>query len=152
MTAKDRLLHQLIDVIKPPKMCSSEYIIQCAIRAVDVSLDNPIFMHWVINEAYNNFNKEPFQKVRDLIIKGLKKHFILDFTKDIDCSYISEILPLLVLRERCVKTETEKFFRVILEEYRHTLVGEEAYRLNRAFGLTSMCYFSDNIDGIKLTA
>ena len=138
--------------MKPQEMCNSEYIIQCAIRGVDISLDNPVFMHWVINEAYDNFNSDLHQKARDLIIKGLKKHLILDFTDEIHCSYISEILPLLVLREPVVKTETEKFFRVILEEYRNTPLGEEAYRLNRGFGLTSMCYFTDNTDGIKLTA
>lgn len=142
---KKYLQTRLISLVKPDEMSNAEYILKCTIRGINPSVDDPQYMHWIINEAYNDFNAELHCKVRDLIIKGLKQHLILDFTKDEDNSYISELLPDLVLRGD--KDEIGKFFRVILEEYRHTPIGEQTYSLNRAFGFTSYCYFKDGFDG-----
>lgn len=133
---KKYLQTRLISLVKPNEMSNVEYILKCTIRGINPSVDDPQFMHWIINEAYkyNNFNSELYCKVRDLIIKGLKQHLILDFTKDKDNSYICNLLPDLVLRGGN-KDVIGKFFSVILEEYRQTPIGEQAYRLNRAFGL-----------------
>ena len=77
------------------------------------------------------------KKARALIVQGLKCHCILLFTKDIDCSYICEIIPEIVLHEPFCKAETEELFRVILEEYKGTKLWEAAYHLNKGLGITS---------------
>jgi len=145
---KKYLQSRIISLVKPEKMCNAEYVLQCAIRGITASVDDPQYMHWIINEAYSDFSSSLHQKVRDLIIKGLKQHLILDFTKDRDCDVICDLLPDIIIRELS-KYETEKLFRVILEEYRNTPIGDVAYRLNRGFGITLMSYFEDGQDGEK---
>lgn len=138
---KSHFEDKLITLIKPKEMSIAEYKLKCMINGIVASADDPMFMSWAINEAYSDFKDEIHEKARALIVQGLKCHCILDFTKDVDCSYICEIIPEIVLHEPFCKAETEELFRVILEEYKGTKLWEAAYHLNKGLGITSTCYF-----------
>lgn len=36
----------------------------------------------------------------------------------------------------------------MLTKHRHTEAGNAIYKLNKSFGITSMCYFEDGKDGL----
>mgnify|MGYP001771208577 CR=1 FL=1 len=141
MMTQSQYESKLISLIKPKEMSIAEYKIKCMIRGINASVTDPTYMHWVIDEAYKDFNNDLYRKARELIVNGLKSHYILDFTQDLDCSYMIELITEIVMREHNSKSETEKLFAVILEEYRDTKLGDATYHLNKGLGITSVCYF-----------
>ena len=148
MTDKDKLLHKIVRLIKPDDMSYSEYVLKCTVRSIDVSLDNAMFMHWVFREAFTG-QSDIHEKVRKLCISGLKKHLIGDFTQDDFNGYFCELLsdPACIF---CRDPDTKDLFETILREYRNTPVGDTAYKINKAFGFTSYCYFQDGKDSTDL--
>ena len=79
------------------------------------------------------------------MLKALEEGYVFDTSNDEDNDFFANYAVDTVLAD---KSFAEDFFRLMLTKYRHTEAGNAIYKLNKSFGITSMCYFEDGKDGL----
>ena len=129
------LTKKIISLVKPEDMSIEEYIIQCNLNDIDPTLDNGMFLHWVMVADGPWGIKD---KVNKSILQGLKKGYLLDETNNKQMSYFCDALKQLLLQD---KYYTKDLFEATMEGYPKGDLFDFVCRLNKAFGLTSKNYF-----------
>ena len=149
--AKDlrkKLDSKIIKLIAPKGMSVAEYKIQCNLNEIDATLENGMFLHWVMT-AYDGDETNVEDKVHDAIVKGLEQQYLIDVDSQEQCEYFCDAVKHLLLRDKDYST---RILDAVLKNYKHSSkYGLEVFnfckQLNKAFGLTSTEYF--DYDGFK---
>ena len=149
--AKDlrkKLDSKIIKLIAPKGMSVAEYKIQCNLNEIDATLENGMFLHWVMT-AHDGDETNVEGKVHDAIVKGLEQQYLIDVDSQEQCEYFCDAVKHLLLRDKDYST---RILDAVLKNYKHSSKhGLEVFnfckRLNKAFGLTSTEYF--DYDGYK---
>ena len=149
--AKDlrkKLDSKIIKLIAPKGMSVAEYKIQCDFNEIDATIENGMFLHWVMT-AHDGEETNVEGKVHDAIVKGLEQQYLIDTDSQEQCEYFCDAVKHLLLRD---KEYIIRIFDAVLKNYKHSSkYGLEVFnfckQLNKAFGLTSTEYF--DYDGYK---
>ena len=78
--AKDlrkKLDSKIIKLIAPKGMSVAEYKIQCNLNEIDATIENGMFLHWVMT-AHDGEETNVEGKVHDAIVKGLEQQYLID--------------------------------------------------------------------------
>lgn len=150
--AKDlrkKLDSKIIKLIAPKGMSVAEYKIQCNLNEIDATLENGMFLHWVMT-AHDGDETNVEDKVHDAIVKGLEQQYLIDVDSQEQCEYFCDAVNHLLLRDKDYST---RILDAVLKNYKNSSkYGLEVFnfckRLNKAFGFTSTEYF--NYDGFKV--
>ena len=143
--AKDlrkKLDSKIIKLIAPKGMSVAEYKIQCNLNEIDATLENGMFLHWVMT-AHDDEETNVESKVHDAIVKGLEQQYLIDIDSQEQCEYFCDAVKHLLLRD---KEYIIRIFDAVLKNYKHSSkYGLDVFnfckRLNKAFGFTSTEYF-----------
>ena len=143
--AKDlrkKLDSKIIKLIAPKGMSVAEYKIQCNLNEIDATLENGMFLHWVMT-AHDGEDTNVEGKVHDAIVKGLEQQYLIDTDSQEQCAYFCDALKHLLLKDKDYST---RILDAVLKNYKHSSkCGLEVFnfckRLNKAFGFTSTEYF-----------
>ena len=143
--AKDlrkKLDSKIIKLIAPKGMSVAEYKIQCNLNEIDATLENGMFLHWVMT-AHDGEETNVEGKVHDAIVKGLEQQYLIDIDNQEQCAYFCDAVKHLLLRD---KEYIIRIFDAVLKNYKHSSkYGLDVFnfckRLNKAFGFTSTEYF-----------
>ena len=143
--AKDlrkKLDSKIIKLIAPKGMSVAEYKIQCNLNEIDATLENGMFLHWVMT-AHDGDEPNVEGKVHDAIVKGLEQQYLIDVDSQEQCAYFCDAVKHLLLRD---KEYIIRIFDAVLKNYKHSSkYGLDVFnfckRLNKAFGFTSTEYF-----------
>lgn len=147
---KHYLLRKLVALVAPAGMSFEEYSIKCTARGVEVSLDNKPYVYWLFRGAIDpksnyELDYDQLSNVKKYLLKALEEGYVFDASNDEDNVFFTNYAVDTVLVD---KSFAEGFFRLMLTKYRHTEAGNAIYKLNKSFGITSMCYFEDGKDGL----
>ena len=120
----------------------AEYKIQCNLNEIDATLENGMFLHWVMT-AYDGDETNVEDKVHDAIVKSLEQQYLIDVDSQEQCEYFCDAVKHLLLKD---KEYTTRIFDAVLKNYKHSSkYGLDVFnfckRLNKAFGFTSTEYF-----------
>lgn len=143
--AKDlrkKLNYKIIKLIAPKGMSVAEYKIQCNLNGIDATLENGMFLHWVMT-AHDSEETNVEGKVHDAIVKGLEQKYLIDVDSQEQCEYFCDAVKHLLLKDKDYST---RILDAVLKNYKHSnKYGLEVFnfckKLNKAFGLTSTEYF-----------
>ena len=143
--AKDlrkKLDSKIIKLIAPKGMSVAEYKIQCNLNEIDATLENGMFLHWVMT-AHDGDETNVEGKVHDAIVKGLEQQYLIDVDSQEQCEYFCDAVNHLLLRDKDYST---RILDAVLKNYKNSSkYGLEVFnfckRLNKAFGFTSTEYF-----------
>ena len=150
--AKDlrkKLDSKIIKLIAPKGMSVAEYKIQCNLNEIDATLENGMFLHWVMT-AHDGDETNVEGKVHDAIVKGLEQQYLIDVDSQEQCEYFCDAVKHLLLKD---KEYTTRILDAVLKNYKYSSskYGLEVFsfckRLNKAFGFTATEYF--DYDGCK---
>ena len=133
---RDDLAKKIIKFIKPENMSIAEYVITCNLDDIDPTLDNGSYLHWVMTTIGEDKSTE--EKIHRLICKGLKGSYLLDDENVEQMSYFCDALKDIMCRD---KDYAKDLFEATMEGYPKGDIFDFVYRLNKAFGFTSMNYF-----------
>lgn len=150
----DRTFRKILNRIAPDGMSPEEYVVRCAVNSVRASPDDPAFVEWLLGESGRELEGGGYDDVGDLLCEMIEAGRLLDFKKlsgenDVRMASIAE--ESVTWPNRSFK---ENFFAAVLHAApKESETWNTAYRLNRAFGFTSVCYFRDEngnpSDGIR---
>lgn len=143
--AKDlrkKLDSKIIELIAPKGMSVAEYKIQCNLNGIDATLENGMFLHWVMT-AYDGEETNVEGKVHDAIVKSLEQQYLIDVDSQEQCEYFCDAVKHLMLRDKDYST---RILDAVLKNYKYSSkCGLEVFNfcktLNKAFGFTSTEYF-----------
>lgn len=143
--AKDlrkKLDSKIIKLIAPKGMSVAEYKIQCNLNGIDATLENGMFLHWVMT-AHDGDETNVEDKVHDAIVKGLEQQYLIDVDSQEQCEYFCDAVKHLLLRD---KDYTTRILDAVLKNYKNSSkYGLEVFnfckQLNKAFGFTPTEYF-----------
>ena len=79
------------------------------------------------------------------MLKAIEEGYAFNANDAEDNSFFTSYAVDIVLAD---KSFAEDFFKLMLTKHRHTEAGDAIYKLNKGFGITSMCYFEDGKDGL----
>jgi hypothetical protein len=150
----NRAFRKLLKRIAPDGMSPEEYVVRCAINNVQASPDDPTFVGWLIDESAHEVEGCDYDDVGGMLCEMIEAGRLLDFKKlsgENDARMASTMADAVLWPN---KTFKEGFFEAVLHAApRESETWKAAYRLNRAFGFTSVCYFRDEdgnpSDGIR---
>ena len=139
---REKLDSKIIKLIAPKGMSVDEYKIQCNLNEIDATLENGMFLHWVMT-AHDGEETNVEGKVHDAIVKGLDQQYLIDIDSQEQCEYFCDAVKHLLLRD---KEYIIRIFDAVLKNYKHSSkYGLDVFnfckRLNKAFGFTSTEYF-----------
>lgn len=140
----NRTFRKLLKTIAPDGMSPEEYVVQCAVRDVNASPDDPTFVGWLLDESAHEPEGSGFDVVGDMLCEMIEAGSLLDFKNlsDENDHLMSQTVSEAVMWPN--KTFKENFFGAVLHAApRESETWKGAYRLNRAFGFTNVCYFKD---------
>ena len=101
--AKDlrkKLDSKIIKLIAPKGMSVAEYKIQCNLNEIDATIENGMFLHWVIT-AHDGEDTNVEGKVHDAIVKGLEQQYLIDVDSQEQCEYFCDAVKHLLLTMIC---------------------------------------------------
>ena len=153
----DRTFRKILKRIAPDGMSPEEYVIRCAVNNVKASPDDLQFVCWLIDESAHEVEGGRYDDVGDMICKMIEAGTLLDFktlSGENDSVMASTVPKGVMWPNRSFK---KNFFAAVLHAApKESETWNTAYRLNRAFGFTNICYFRDEngnpSDGIRASA
>lgn len=140
----DRTFRKILRCIAPEGVSPEEYVLRCALNGVSASPGDPTFVKWLLDESAHELEGGDYDDVGDLLCEMIEAGRLLDFKKlsggnDL---MLAALTPDAVLWPN--KGFKKKFFAAVLHAApKESRTWKAAYRLNRAFGFTSVCYFRD---------
>lgn len=145
---RKKLDSKIIELIAPKEMDEAEYKIQCNLNGVDATVENGMFLHWVMT-AHDGEETDVEDKVHDAIVQGLKQRCLIDVDNPEQCAYFCDAVKHLLLEDKDYLT---RIIDAVLNNYKHSSnYGLEVFnfckQLNKTFGFTSTEYF--DYDGFK---
>ena len=145
---RKRLDSTIIKLVAPRGMSVMEYKIQCNLNEFDATVENGMFLHWVMT-AKDGDGTDVEDKVHDAIVNALDKKYLLDVDNKEQCAYFCDALKFVLLKDKEYST---RLLEGVLKGYKDSDgYGIEVFNfcksLNKAFGFTSVEYF--NYDGFK---
>ena len=140
---RTKLSNKLIKLVAPAGMSIDEYKIQCNFNALDASIENGMFLHWVMT-AKDGDDTNVEDQVHDAIINALEKKYLLDTSNAEQCSYFCDAIRDMVLQD---KDYTTKLLEAVLKNYKDSDgYGADVFdfckKLNKCLGFTSVEYFN----------
>lgn len=140
----DRTFRKILKLIAPDGMSPEEYVVRCAINNVSASPDDLPFVGWLLDESAHEVEGGRYDKVGSILCEMIEKGKLLDF-RNLSCEndfVIADVVIDAVMWPN--KPFKENFFTAVLHSApRGSKTWKTAYRLNRALGFTSVCYFKD---------
>ena len=117
--AKDlrkKLDSKIIKLIAPKGMSVAEYKIQCNLNEIDATLENGMFLHWVMT-AHDGEDTNVEGKVHDVIVKGLEQQYLIDTDSQEQCEYFCDAVKHLLLKDKDYST---RILDAVLKNYKHS--------------------------------
>ena len=117
--AKDlrkKLDYKIIQLIAPKGMSVAEYKIQCDLNDIDATLENGMFLHWVMT-ARDGEDTNVEGKVNDAIVKGLEQQYLIDVDSQEQCEYFCDAVKHLLLKDKDYST---RILDAVLKNYKHS--------------------------------
>ena len=147
---KRYLLRKLVALVAPAGMSFEEYSIRCATSGIEVSLDSKLYVYWLFSGAIDpesnaELDSDQLCKVKKYLLKAIEEGYVFNANDAEDNSFFTSYAVDIVLAD---KSFAEDFFKLMLTKYSHTKAGDAIYKLNKGFGITTMCYFVDGKDGL----
>ena len=140
----DRTFRNILKRIAPDGMSPEEYVIRCAVNNVSASPDDPTFVGWLLDESAHEVEGSEYDDVGDMLCELIESGRLLDFKKlsgENDVRMASMVVEGVMWPNRQFK---KNFFAAVLHAApKESETWNTAYRLNRGFGFTSVCYFLD---------
>lgn len=140
----DRTFKKLLKLIAPDGMSPEEYVVRCAVNNVSASPDDLSFVGWLLETSAHEADGGRYDKVGSILCEMIEKGRLLDF-RNLSCEndfVIADVVVDAVMWPN--KRFKENFFAAVLHSApRMSKTWKAAYRLNRALGFTSVCYFKD---------
>lgn len=148
-----RLFKKILKRIAPDGVSPDEYVVRCAVRNVNAEPCDPLFVEWLLDSSGHEAEGGEYDDVGDLICEAVESGELLDFKR---LSGENDTRVSLVMAEAVTwpnKSFKEKLFGAVLHAApRASDTWKTAYKLNKAFGFTSVCYFRDEngnpVDGV----
>lgn len=145
-TLRRRLDTKLIKLIAPKGMSVDEYKIACNLNEVDATVENGSFLHWVMT-AEDGEESDVADKVHAAVVNALEKKYLLDESSAEQCAYFCDAVRDVLLKDKEYST---LLLEAVLKNYKDASgYGIEVFNfcksLNKAFGLTEVEYFNDDI-------
>lgn len=140
----DRTFRNILKRIAPDGMSPEEYVVRCAVNNVSASPDDPTFVGWLLDESAHEAEGGEYDDVGDMLCEMIETGRLLDFKKlsgENDVRMASTVAEGVMWSNHLFK---KNFFAAVLHAApKESETWNTAYRLNRAFGFTSVCYFLD---------
>lgn len=138
-TYRKRLNTTIIKLVKPPAMGIDEYRINCEMRGFKPEVENGMFLHWIMT-AQDVDESGVADKVRRLVVRALRKGYLLETGNDLQASYFCDALQDAVPSDRDYATALIEAF------FDHCGSGptfDFVRTFNKTFGFTDSYYFSE---------
>ena len=139
----DRTFRKILKRIAPDGMSPEEYAVRCSVNGVSASPDDPAFVEWLVGEALSD-DDELRCEVGELIAAEVEKGALLDFKRlsgEADERMAAVVSGCVMCRNGAFR---DRLFEAVLRTApRSSASWKAAFRLNKAFGFTSACYFRD---------
>ena len=139
-----RTFKKLLKLIAPDGMSHEEYVVRCAVNNVSASPDDLTFVRWLLETSAHEVDDGRYSEAEDILCELIEKGRLLDF-RNLSCENdfaIADVVVDAVMWPN--KRFKENFFAAVLHSAPHmSKTWKAAYRLNRALGFTSVCYFKD---------
>lgn len=153
----DRTFRKILKRIAPDGMSPEEYVVRCAVNNVKASPDDLQFVEWLLDESAHELEGGDYDDVGGLLCEMIEAGRLLDFKKlsgENDIRIASTVAEGVMWPNGSFR---ENFFAAILHAApKESETWNTAYRLNKAFGFTNVCYFKDEngnpSDGICASA
>ena len=140
----DRTFRKILKRIAPDGMSPEEYVVRCAVNNVKASPDDLQFVEWLLDESAYEVEGGRYDDVGDLLCKMIESGRLLNFKKlagENDNRMADVVGEAVMWSNKAFKC---KMFGAVLHAApRNSRTWNTAYRLNRAFGFTNVCYFRD---------
>ena len=140
----DRTFKKLLKLIAPDGMSPEEYVVRCAVNNVSASPDDLSFVGWLLETSAHEADGGRYDKVGSILCEMIEKGRLLDF-RNLSCEndfVIADVVVDAVMWPN--KRFKENFFAAVLHSAPHiSKTWKAAYRLNKTFGFTNVCYFND---------
>ena len=140
----DRTFKKLLKLIAPDGMSPEEYVGRCAVTNVSAAPDDLTFVGWLLETSAHEADGGRYDEAGDMLCELIEKGGLLDF-RNLSCEndfVIADVIVDAVMWPN--KRFKENFFAAVLHSAPHmSKTWKAAYRLNKAFGFTDVCYFND---------
>ena len=138
---RKKLDNMLIKLVAPPGMGVTEFKIECNLNAIDATVENGVFLHWVMISSGDD--DIVANKVDRAIINAINKKYLLDTSNKDQCARFCDAVRDLVLIDKHYAAD---LIEAVLNNYKESDghgpdVFDFCKRLNKAFGFTSVEYF-----------
>ena len=117
--AKDlrkKLDSKILKLIAPKGMSVAEYKMQCNLNEIDATLENGMFLHWVMT-AHDGEDTNVEGKVHDAIVKCLEQQYLIDIDSQEQCAYFCDVVKHLLLKD---KDYSSRILDAALKNYKHS--------------------------------
>ena len=133
-----KLCKRIVKLVAPEGMTYAQYVIECAAAGIEVSLENGMFLHWLLTR---NGIDAVTVKVRCLLIKAVEEKWLIDPSNEDQVLYFIDAMTELVMMNKDYCT---KMYDAVLKTMKKTVpdIFIVVKKLNKAFGFTSTEYFS----------
>lgn len=143
---RKKLDTKIIGLVKPANMSIDEYRIACNLENINPSVEDGPFLHWVMTTNESE-DLGIVDKVRRAIVSALGKKYLIDASSQVQCSYFCDAVQNIIAKDHWY---AEKILEAVLKNYKDTSgyaveVFNYCKRLNKAFGLTEVEYFNEDI-------
>ena len=142
---RKKLDNKLIKLVAPAGMSIAEYKINCNLEGFEPSVENGMFLHWVMTAGGDDANL--VEKVDKAILNAIIKKYLLDTSNEEQCSYFCDAVRDLVLKDKDYATD---LLEAVFKNYKDSSgYGPDVFdfckRLNKCLGLTAIEYFSHEV-------
>ena len=133
-----RLCKKLVKLVAPEGMTYEQYVIECAANGIEVSLDNGMFLHWLLT---CKGNIEIVHKVRKLLVKAVEDRYLLDPNNTEQIDYFRDAMVELVFMN---ESYTIAMYKAVLTTTKTTIpdLFNAVKKINKGLGLTEVEYFN----------
>ena len=141
----NRTWRKILGRIAPDGVSPDEYVVLCAANGVDASPRDPQFAEWLLDESAHEVEGGAYEEVGDLLCEAIESGLLLDFKNlagENDRRMAAMAAEAVLWPNKSFKEGV--FAAVLRAAPRGSETWKAAYRLNRAFGFTDVCYFRDD--------
>ncbi len=135
---RSRLCKKLVKLVAPEGMTYEQYVIECAANGIEVSLDNGMFLHWLL--TYEGMTRTAYE-VRRLLVKAVEDHYLLDPDNVEQIEYFRDAMVELVFMD---KEYTASMYNAVLKTTKTAIPAlfNAVKSINKGLGITSVEYFN----------
>jgi len=135
---RSRLCKKLVKLVAPEGMTYEQYVIECTANGIEVSLDNGMFLHWLL--TYEGMTRIA-NEVRQLLVKAVEDHYLLDPNNIEQIEYFRDAMVDLVFMD---KNYTVAMYKAVLTTTKTTIpdLFNAVKKINKSLGLTEVEYFN----------